>query len=65
MRVCGANSGGAKSSVFFTRRYATKSGLNSSALDFLPVANIEEAELEAVAGGVVGGLPIGMSTVPF
>lgn len=53
------NSGGAKNSVFYTKRYASRSGLNSSALDFLPISNIEEAELDPVVGGLVGAVPIG------
>ena len=51
--------GGAKGGVFFTRRFAAGSGLNSSSLDFLPVANVEESELDAVVGGIVGAVPIG------
>lgn len=45
--------------MFFTKRYATKSGLNSSALDFLPISNIEEIDLDPVVGGLVGAVPIG------
>jgi hypothetical protein len=50
-------SGGAKGGVFFTRRFAAGSGLNGSSLDFLPVVNVEEGELDAMVG--VGVLPIG------
>ena len=48
--------GGAKDGVFFSRRYASFNGLNSTSLDFLPVVNVEEAELDAVVGSLV---PIG------
>lgn len=48
--------GGAKDGVFYSRRYASFNGLNSTSLDFLPVANVEEAELDAVVGSLV---PIG------
>ena len=51
--------GGARGSVFFTKRYAAGSGLNSSNFDFLPVQNIEEGELDMVVGGVVGAVPVG------
>jgi hypothetical protein len=51
------SSGGAKGGVFFTRRFTSGSGLNSSTLDFLPVVNIEEGELDAMVG--VGAVPIG------
>jgi hypothetical protein len=50
-------SGGAKGGVFFTRRFAAGSGLNSSSLDFLPVVNVEEGEIDAMVG--VGAVPIG------
>lgn len=50
--------GGGKGGVFFTKRFATGSGLNSSNLDFLPVQNIEDTELDVVTGGVVGAVPV-------
>jgi hypothetical protein len=50
--------GGGKGGVFFTKRYARGSGLNSTNLDFLPVQNIEDIELDAVIGGVVGAVPV-------
>lgn len=50
--------GGAKGSAFFTKRYATGSGLNSMNLDFLPVRNIEE-EIEVAVGGIMGAVPVG------
>lgn len=49
--------GGAKGGVFFTRRFTAGSGLNSNSLDFLPVVNIEEGELDAIVS--VGAVPIG------
>lgn len=48
--------GGAKGSVFFSKRYAVGSGLNSRNLDFLPVVNIEESEFDMI-GGIVGAVP--------
>lgn len=51
--------GGGKGGVFFVKRYAFGSGLNSSNLDFLPVHNIDEGEMDAIVGGVVGAVPIG------
>ncbi|KAI2508507.1 hypothetical protein MHU86_5906 [Fragilaria crotonensis] len=48
--------GGAKGSVFFSKRYAVSSGLNSRNLDFLPVVNIDESEFDMI-GGIVGALP--------
>ena len=50
--------GGAIGGVFFTKRFAIGSGLNSSNLDFLPVQNIEDTELDVVIGGVVGAVPV-------
>ena len=50
--------GGAKGSAFFTKRYSMRSGLNSSNLDFFPVQNIEDEELDVVIGGVVGAIPV-------
>lgn len=51
--------GGGRGGVFFSNRYAIDSGLNSRNLDFLPIPNIEEGEMDVVAGGVVGAVPIG------
>ena len=53
-----AEKGGAKGSVFFTKRFASSSGLNSSNLDFLPVQNIEEVDFDVVVGGVIGAVPV-------
>jgi hypothetical protein len=50
--------GGARGGVFFTKRFATNSGLNSSNLEFLPVQNIEDTEMDVVIGGVVGAVPV-------
>lgn len=47
--------GGGVGGVYYSKRYATGSGLNSPNLDFLPVQNIED--LDAVAG--VGAVPVG------
>jgi hypothetical protein len=49
-------SGGAKGGLFYSKRYAAGSGLNSSNLDFLPVRNIEE--MDVVLGGVAA-MPVG------
>jgi hypothetical protein len=49
-------SGGAKGGLFYSKRYAAGSGLNSSNLDFLPVRNIEE--MDVVLGGVAA-IPVG------
>lgn len=48
--------GGAKGGLFYSKRYAAGSGLNSSNLDFLPVRNIEE--MDVVLGGVAA-IPVG------
>jgi hypothetical protein len=50
--------GGAKGSAFFTKRYSMSSGLNSTNLDFFPVQNIEDEELDVVIGAVVGAVPV-------
>jgi hypothetical protein len=50
--------GGAKGSVFFTKRFGSGSGLNSSNLDFLPVQNIEDTDFDVVVGGVIGAVPV-------
>ncbi|CAB9511471.1 Peptidase family M1 [Seminavis robusta] len=49
--------GGAKGSMFYTKRYAAGSGLNSSSLDFLPVRNVEESPDVAI-GGVMAAVPV-------
>ena len=54
----GQGEGGAKESMFYCKRYASSSGLNSSNLDFLPIRNVEE-EVEVAIGGVVGAVPVG------
>ena len=46
--------GGGKGSLFYTKRFAIGSGLNSQNLDFLPLLNIEDDE--AVSGVVIGKL---------
>lgn len=51
--------GGAKGGVFYTKRYALTSGLNSSNLEFLPVNNIEETELDPLVAEMLGAVPIG------
>jgi hypothetical protein len=51
--------GGAKGGLFYSKRYAAGSGLNSSNLDFLPVRNIEE--IDVVPGGVAA-IPVGKFT---
>jgi len=51
--------GGGKGGVFFTKRFATRSGLNSSNLDFLPVQNIEDIDFDdGIVGGIVGAVPV-------
>jgi hypothetical protein len=50
------SSGGAPGSVFFTKRYALGSGLNSSNLDFLPIQNIEDVDV-VISG--LGAVPVG------
>mmetsp|Transcript_44511 Transcript_44511/g.50305 ORF Transcript_44511/g.50305 Transcript_44511/m.50305 type:complete len:1980 (-) Transcript_44511:115-6054(-) len=50
--------GGAKGGVFFTKRFASESGLNSSNLDFLPVQNIEDIDFDIGVGGIVGAVPV-------
>ena len=45
--------------MFFCKKHAMRSGLNSHNLNFLPVPNFEDGELDAVVGGVLGALPIG------
>lgn len=47
--------GGAKGSMFYSKRYSANSGLNSANLDFLPIQNIEE--IVEVMG--VGAVPVG------
>lgn len=43
--------------MFYSKRYAASSGLNSSNLDFLPVQNIEESDVSM--GGLLGAVPVG------
>jgi hypothetical protein len=51
--------GGGKGGMFFTKRFALRSGLNSSNLDFLPVQNIEDADFDVgIIGGVIGAVPV-------
>jgi hypothetical protein len=50
--------GGANGGAFFTKRFASGSGLNSSNLDFLPIQNIEDLELDVVVGSVIGAVPV-------
>mmetsp|Transcript_24417 Transcript_24417/g.67496 ORF Transcript_24417/g.67496 Transcript_24417/m.67496 type:complete len:1959 (-) Transcript_24417:791-6667(-) len=51
--------GGGKGGVFFTKRFASRSGLNSSNLDFLPVQNIEDVDFDdGIVGGIVGAVPV-------
>ena len=51
--------GGGKGGVFFTKRFACASGLNSSNLDFLPVQNIEDIDFDVgIVGGIVGAVPV-------
>jgi hypothetical protein len=45
--------------MFYCARYAARSGLNSTNLDFLPVQNIEEID---VSMGGFGAVPVGKST---
>jgi hypothetical protein len=51
--------GGAKGGVFYSKRYALTGGLNSSNLEFLPVNNIEEMELDPLVAEMLGSVPIG------
>jgi hypothetical protein len=44
--------------MFYVKRYAAGSGLNSSNLDFLPVANVEESA-DAAIGGIMAAVPVG------
>lgn len=58
----GAGEGGSKHSFFFSKRYQSKSGLNSRVMDFLPINNVEEDEMVyGIAHGIsaVGALPDG------
>jgi hypothetical protein len=48
--------GGAANSVYLAKRYAISCGLNSRNLDFLPIVNVDESELEVI-GGIVGAIP--------
>jgi hypothetical protein len=57
---CFRFAGGAKGGLFYSKRYAAGSGLNSSNLDFLPVRNIEE--MDVVLGGVAA-IPVGKFTL--
>jgi len=51
--------GGGKGSVYCCKRFASKSGLNSSNLDFLPVQNIEDIDFDVgIVGGIVGAVPV-------
>jgi len=49
--------GGAKGSMFYTKRYSVSSGLNSTNLDFLPVRNVEDA-VDVAIGGVMAAVPV-------
>ena len=44
--------------MFYTKRYAAASGLNSTNLDFLPVRNVEDVADVAI-GGVMAAVPVG------
>jgi hypothetical protein len=46
--------------MFYSKRYAPSSGLNSSNLDFLPLQNIEEVDVSLAAYGAV---PVGKLNV--
>jgi hypothetical protein len=48
--------GGGKGSLFYTKRYAISSGLNSPNLDFLPLVNVEDDE---IVGGRLGAVATG------
>lgn len=50
--------GGAPGGAYFTKRFASGSGLNSANLDFLPIQNIEDLELDVVVGSVIGAIPV-------
>ena len=50
--------GGAKGGVFFTKRFSSESGLNSSNLEFLPVQNIEDVDFDVAVGEIVGTVPV-------
>lgn len=50
--------GGAQGGAFFTKRFASGSGLNSSNLDFLPIQNIEDMDFDVVVGSVIGAVPV-------
>ncbi|CAJ1903339.1 unnamed protein product [Cylindrotheca closterium] len=50
--------GGAKDSMFYTKRFSGGSGLNSNSLDFFPIQNIEDADLDVVVGGIIGAVPV-------
>jgi len=51
--------GGARGSAYYSKRFAISSGLNSPNLDFLPVVNVEEEELDA---GILGAVAVGKKT---
>jgi hypothetical protein len=48
--------------MFYCARYAARSGLNSTNLDFLPVQNIEEIDMSM---GGFGAVPVGMSSLLY
>jgi len=50
--------GGAKDSMFYTKRFSGGSGLNSNSLDFFPIQNIEDADLDVVVGSIIGAVPV-------
>jgi len=50
--------GGAKGGVFYNKRYALSSGLNSPNLEFLPLNNVEEIELDPLVAEMLGAVPI-------
>ena len=56
--------GGAKGGVFYSKRYALSSGLNSPNLEFLPLNNVEEIELDPLVAEMLGAVPIGMC-IPY
>ena len=51
--------GGSRQSFFFSKRYSIGSGLNSPNMEFLPVTNIENEDVEFAGVGVLGAIPVG------
>eukprot|EP00980_Cylindrotheca_fusiformis_P030451 scaffold24828_cov279-Cylindrotheca_fusiformis.AAC.1 len=49
--------GGAKDTLFHTKRFSSGSGMNSNSLDVFPVQNIEDNSLDVV-GSVIGAVPV-------